>query len=151
MTLATSVAARQGPIAMAGHQICLQVWLAVSLLTDALAASAQVKNFSFWITFWICSHKSFSFVASLFSHLISLYLTFSFIRNKIYIFILVKLKRWMRGPYHKVQNLIKVRLYSSTVQGELLIKACTKYFRNQNQTFSNVIHPFWITNRKPTK
>lgn len=41
MTLATSVAARQGPIAMAGHQICLQVWLAVSLLTDALAASAQ--------------------------------------------------------------------------------------------------------------
>ncbi|RVW96657.1 Protein detoxification 45, chloroplastic [Vitis vinifera] len=44
MTLATSVAARQGPIAMAGHQICLQVWLAVSLLTDALAASAQGKG-----------------------------------------------------------------------------------------------------------
>ncbi|KAK4437564.1 protein DETOXIFICATION 45, chloroplastic [Sesamum alatum] len=41
MTLGTSMAARQGPIAMAAHQICLQVWLAVSLLTDALAASAQ--------------------------------------------------------------------------------------------------------------
>ncbi|KAL6965167.1 hypothetical protein U1Q18_036221 [Sarracenia purpurea var. burkii] len=26
---------------MAAHQICLQVWLAVSLLTDALASSAQ--------------------------------------------------------------------------------------------------------------
>lgn len=43
MTLGTSMAARQGPVAMAAHQICLQVWLAVSLLTDALAASAQVK------------------------------------------------------------------------------------------------------------
>ncbi|KAI3446335.1 hypothetical protein Pfo_003000 [Paulownia fortunei] len=41
MTLGTSMAARQGPVAMAAHQICLQVWLAVSLLTDALAASAQ--------------------------------------------------------------------------------------------------------------
>ncbi|KZV37885.1 MATE efflux family protein 3, chloroplastic [Dorcoceras hygrometricum] len=41
MTLGTSMAARQGPIAMAAHQICLQVWLAVSLLTDALATSAQ--------------------------------------------------------------------------------------------------------------
>ncbi|CAN1770742.1 Protein DETOXIFICATION 45, chloroplastic [Linum perenne] len=35
------VAARQGTMAMAGHQICMQVWLAVSLLTDALASSAQ--------------------------------------------------------------------------------------------------------------
>ncbi|XP_073033567.1 protein DETOXIFICATION 45, chloroplastic isoform X2 [Primulina eburnea] len=41
MTLATSMAARQGPIVMAAHQICLQVWLAVSLLTDALATSVQ--------------------------------------------------------------------------------------------------------------
>ncbi|XP_073150208.1 protein DETOXIFICATION 45, chloroplastic-like [Henckelia pumila] len=41
MTLGTSMAARQGPIAMAAHQICLQIWLAVSLLTDALATSAQ--------------------------------------------------------------------------------------------------------------
>lgn len=42
MTLGTSMAARQGPLAMAAHQICLQVWLAVSLLSDALAVSAQV-------------------------------------------------------------------------------------------------------------
>ncbi|XP_057516455.1 protein DETOXIFICATION 45, chloroplastic [Amaranthus tricolor] len=41
MTIGTSMAARQGPIAMAAHQICVQVWLAVSLLTDALAASGQ--------------------------------------------------------------------------------------------------------------
>ncbi|KAF3434844.1 hypothetical protein FNV43_RR21931 [Rhamnella rubrinervis] len=41
MTLGTSVAARQGPVAMAAHQICIQVWLAVSLLTDAMAASCQ--------------------------------------------------------------------------------------------------------------
>lgn len=39
------MAARQGPIAMAAHQICLQVWLAVSLITDALAASGQVQNY----------------------------------------------------------------------------------------------------------
>lgn len=47
MTLGTSMAARQGPVAMAAHQICIQVWLAVSLLTDALAASGQVSNFFF--------------------------------------------------------------------------------------------------------
>ncbi|XP_011088695.1 protein DETOXIFICATION 45, chloroplastic [Sesamum indicum] len=47
MTLGTSMAARQGPIAMAAHQICLQVWLAVSLLTDALAASAQAMIASY--------------------------------------------------------------------------------------------------------
>ncbi|XP_058091056.1 protein DETOXIFICATION 45, chloroplastic-like isoform X2 [Magnolia sinica] len=41
MTLGTSMAARQGPLAMAAHQICLQVWLAVSLLSDALALSSQ--------------------------------------------------------------------------------------------------------------
>ncbi|KAJ7967086.1 Protein DETOXIFICATION [Quillaja saponaria] len=41
ITLATSMAARQGPVAMAANQICMQVWLAVSLLTDALAASGQ--------------------------------------------------------------------------------------------------------------
>lgn len=38
------MAARQGPMAMAAHQICMQVWLAVSLLTDSLAASAQVMT-----------------------------------------------------------------------------------------------------------
>ena len=50
VTLGTSMAARQGPVAMAAHQICLQVWLAVSLLTDALAASGQVQeSFFFFI------------------------------------------------------------------------------------------------------
>ena len=43
MTLATSMAARQGAVAMAAHQICMQIWLAVSLLTDALASSGQVQ------------------------------------------------------------------------------------------------------------
>ncbi|KAJ0097014.1 hypothetical protein Patl1_29229 [Pistacia atlantica] len=41
VTLSTSMAARQGAIAMAAHQICLQVWLSVSLLADAQAASSQ--------------------------------------------------------------------------------------------------------------
>ncbi|KAG2645051.1 protein DETOXIFICATION 45, chloroplastic-like [Panicum virgatum] len=41
MTLGTAMAARQGALAMAAHQICVQVWLAVSLLSDALAVSAQ--------------------------------------------------------------------------------------------------------------
>lgn len=41
-TLATSMAAREGPIPMAGHQICIEIWLAVSLLTDALALAGQV-------------------------------------------------------------------------------------------------------------
>lgn len=41
MTLATSMAAREGPIPMAGYQICLQVWLSVSLLNDALALAGQ--------------------------------------------------------------------------------------------------------------
>lgn len=43
MTLSTSMAARQGPIPMAGHQICIQVWLSISLLTDALALAGQVR------------------------------------------------------------------------------------------------------------
>lgn len=42
MTLATSMAAREGPVPMAGHQICVQVWLTLSLLTDALALAGQV-------------------------------------------------------------------------------------------------------------
>ncbi|KAK3014052.1 hypothetical protein RJ639_008046 [Escallonia herrerae] len=41
VTLSTSMAARQGPLAMAAHQICLQVWLSVSLLADAQASSGQ--------------------------------------------------------------------------------------------------------------
>ena len=42
MTLATSMAARQGAIPMAGHQILMQIWLATSLLSDALALAGQV-------------------------------------------------------------------------------------------------------------
>ncbi|CAM6129521.1 unnamed protein product [Calypogeia fissa] len=41
MTLATSMAARQGPIPMAAHQVCMQVWLAASLLSDSLALAGQ--------------------------------------------------------------------------------------------------------------
>lgn len=41
VTLSTSMAARQGPIAMAAHQICLQVWLSSSLLADAQASAGQ--------------------------------------------------------------------------------------------------------------
>ena len=42
MTLATSMAARQGIIQMAGYQICLQIWLAASLLSDSIALAGQV-------------------------------------------------------------------------------------------------------------
>ncbi|KAL8168382.1 hypothetical protein V2J09_009881 [Rumex salicifolius] len=41
ITVSTSMAARLGPIAMAAHQICLQIWLSVSLLADAQASSGQ--------------------------------------------------------------------------------------------------------------
>lgn len=46
MTLATSMAAREGPIPMAGYQICVEVWLTLSLLSDALALAGQVKLLS---------------------------------------------------------------------------------------------------------
>nr|CAB3488832.1 unnamed protein product [Digitaria exilis] len=42
MTLSTSLAAREGPVQMAGYEICLQVWLTISLLNDALALAGQV-------------------------------------------------------------------------------------------------------------
>ncbi|XP_058180611.1 protein DETOXIFICATION 45, chloroplastic isoform X2 [Rhododendron vialii] len=48
ITLSTSMAARQGPIAMAAHQICLQVWLSVSLLADAQASSGQALIASYF-------------------------------------------------------------------------------------------------------
>ena len=44
-TLATSMAARQGPIGMAAHQIYLQVWWVVSLITDVLSSSGQVHGY----------------------------------------------------------------------------------------------------------
>ncbi|KAJ6815876.1 protein DETOXIFICATION 42 [Iris pallida] len=41
VTLAASMAARQGSTPMAAFQICLQVWLASSLLADGLAVAGQ--------------------------------------------------------------------------------------------------------------
>jgi Na+-driven multidrug efflux pump len=41
LTLATSMAARQGTTSMAAHQICMQIWLATSLLSDSLALAGQ--------------------------------------------------------------------------------------------------------------
>eukprot|EP00250_Pteridium_aquilinum_P003396 c13710_g1_i2 orf=262-1890(+) len=41
LTLSTSQAARQGAIPMAAHQICMQVWLATSLLSDSIALAGQ--------------------------------------------------------------------------------------------------------------
>jgi Na+-driven multidrug efflux pump len=40
-TLSTSMAARQGPVPMAAHQICRQLWFAAALLSDSLALAAQ--------------------------------------------------------------------------------------------------------------
>lgn len=41
LTLAASMAARQGPETMAAFQICMQIWMATSLLADALALAGQ--------------------------------------------------------------------------------------------------------------
>ncbi|KAL7138502.1 hypothetical protein ABFS83_10G168500 [Erythranthe nasuta] len=41
VTLAASLASKQGSISMAAFQICLQVWLATSLLADGLAVAGQ--------------------------------------------------------------------------------------------------------------
>ncbi|CAK9146887.1 unnamed protein product [Ilex paraguariensis] len=41
VTLSASLAARQGPTTMAAFQVCLQVWLATSLLADGLAVAGQ--------------------------------------------------------------------------------------------------------------
>ncbi|KAF0889876.1 hypothetical protein E2562_033851 [Oryza meyeriana var. granulata] len=40
-TLSTSLATREGSVPMAGYEICLQVWLTISLLNDALALAGQ--------------------------------------------------------------------------------------------------------------
>ena len=46
MTLGASLAAHHGPTPMAAFQICLQLWLATSLLADGLAVAGQVlQNF----------------------------------------------------------------------------------------------------------
>ncbi|KAH9301977.1 hypothetical protein KI387_013560, partial [Taxus chinensis] len=41
LTLAASTAARQGAVSMAAFQICMQIWMATSLLADALALAGQ--------------------------------------------------------------------------------------------------------------
>lgn len=41
VTLSASLAARLGPTSMAAFQVCLQVWLATSLLADGLAVAGQ--------------------------------------------------------------------------------------------------------------
>ncbi|CAA6667320.1 unnamed protein product [Spirodela intermedia] len=41
VTLAASLAACRGPIAMAAFQVCLQVWLSTSLIADGLAVAGQ--------------------------------------------------------------------------------------------------------------
>ncbi|KAJ3673007.1 hypothetical protein LUZ60_006381 [Juncus effusus] len=41
VTLAASLAAHHGPVVMAAFQICLQLWLATSLLADGLAVAGQ--------------------------------------------------------------------------------------------------------------
>ncbi|KAI4386253.1 hypothetical protein MLD38_004199 [Melastoma candidum] len=41
VTLAASMAARLGPTSMAAFQVCLQIWLATSLLADGLAVAGQ--------------------------------------------------------------------------------------------------------------
>ncbi|XP_057731554.1 protein DETOXIFICATION 42-like [Arachis stenosperma] len=41
VTLAASLAARHGSTSMAAFQVCLQIWLAVSLLADGLAVAGQ--------------------------------------------------------------------------------------------------------------
>ncbi|XP_031396601.1 protein DETOXIFICATION 42-like isoform X2 [Punica granatum] len=45
VTLAASLAARHGMTSMAAFQVCLQIWLASSLLADGLAIAGQVRNY----------------------------------------------------------------------------------------------------------
>ena len=58
VTLAASMAARQGSTTMAAFQVCLQVWLATSLLADGLAVAGQVCNF----TILLCCLKFQDFI-----------------------------------------------------------------------------------------
>lgn len=56
VTLAASMAARQGSTTMAAFQVCLQVWLATSLLADGLAVAGQVSvsnSFTIYFLFFL--------------------------------------------------------------------------------------------------
>ncbi|KAI7733085.1 hypothetical protein M8C21_033490 [Ambrosia artemisiifolia] len=46
VTLSASMAARQGSTTMAAFQVCLQVWLATSLLADGLAVAGQGSGYT---------------------------------------------------------------------------------------------------------
>ena len=64
VTLAASLAARQGSTSMAAFQVCLQVWLATSLLADGLAVAGQVRIadmyvISSWTNLFVESHSFF--------------------------------------------------------------------------------------------
>ena len=59
VTLAASLSARQAPTAMAAFQVCLQVWLATSLLADGLAVAGQViYNFFYFFIFFIFFYET---------------------------------------------------------------------------------------------
>lgn len=78
VTLAASMAARLGPTQMAAFQVCLQVWLATSLLADGLAVAGQVGlsffsnmplfkylcivKFVYWLVMH-CFRRAFSYFA----------------------------------------------------------------------------------------
>ncbi|MED6136507.1 Protein DETOXIFICATION 45, chloroplastic, variant 4 [Stylosanthes scabra] len=66
ITLSTTMAARLGPLATAAHQICLQVWLSVSLLVDAQGAAGQTGVFT-GVMLAIILGASFSSLATLFT------------------------------------------------------------------------------------
>jgi hypothetical protein len=58
------MAARQGVIPMAAHQISMQIWLAASLLTDAVALAGQVwqqrgqsKPFFWQVNYWLDTRR----------------------------------------------------------------------------------------------
>lgn len=54
VTLAASLAARLGPTSMAAFQVCLQVWLATSLLADGLAVAGQVRTLFLFLFPFLC-------------------------------------------------------------------------------------------------
>ncbi|XP_057953456.1 protein DETOXIFICATION 42 isoform X2 [Malania oleifera] len=61
VTLAASLAARRGSTPMAAFQVCLQIWLATSLLADGLAVAGQVlvAMVSILCLFILSSHYGF--------------------------------------------------------------------------------------------
>ncbi|KAJ8449482.1 hypothetical protein Cgig2_002279 [Carnegiea gigantea] len=81
VTLAASMAARLGPTPMAAFQVCLQVWLATSLLADGLAVAGQL-GFVLGVILSVMLGFGLKFAAKLFTkdisvlHLISIGIPF---------------------------------------------------------------------------